>query len=251
MPQDGVLIRIDRSGVIAVHCGSSDIGQGTDSMLAYITAEELGSPLSAIRVFSADTDLCPVDLGAYSSRGTFMIGNACIEACRRLKSQLIDAVAEKWGLEPRSSAIGFAGGLAFDLHDTARQMPLVEAFHLAEAKFGSLASTGSYRTEELGGDYRGGTIGASPAYSFTAQVAEVVVDEETGHLTVEHIWIAHDCGKALAPVLVEVRSKVRRTWVRPRRRWRPTSSTSADSIARHRCSTTRSPPRSTFRTWMP
>jgi 4-hydroxybenzoyl-CoA reductase alpha subunit len=201
MPQAGVLVRIDRSGVVAVHSGSSDIGQGIDSLLQYIAAEELGAPLENVRVFAADTDLCPVDLGAYSSRGTFMVGNAAIEACRALAARIKEAVAEAWDTRP--AGVGLTAGRAFDLSDTARSMSLVEAFQLAEAKHGSLAATGSYRTEKLGGDYRGGTIGASPAYSFTAQVAEVSVDEETGVITVDKIWIAHDCGKALAPVLVE------------------------------------------------
>lgn len=201
MPQTGVMVRVDRSGVIAVHCGASDIGQGSDSVLQYIAAEELGAPLDAVRVFSSDTDLTPVDLGAYSSRGTFMIGNAAIEACRKMKAQIQEAVGEAWEVKPKS--IQLAGGLAYWTQDTSKSMPIAQAYQLAEAKFGSLASTGSYRTEKLGGDYRGGTIGASPAYSFTAHVVEVEVDEETGFVKVEKIWIAHDCGKALAPVLVE------------------------------------------------
>jgi 4-hydroxybenzoyl-CoA reductase subunit alpha len=77
-----------------------------------------------------------------------------------------------------------------------------EAFHLAEERFETLGATGSYNTPTLGGDYRGGTIGASPAYSFTAHVVEVEVDLETGRLTVPHCWIAHDCGRALNPMLV-------------------------------------------------
>ncbi len=201
MPQSAVMIRIDRSGVIAVHCGASDIGQGTNSVLQYIAAEELGAPLEAIRVFAADTDLTPVDLGAYSSRGTFMVGNAAIEACRKLKAQIQAAVAEHWQVSPKE--VELAGGLALWVADTAKQIKIRDAYQLAEAKFGSLAATGAYRTEKLGGDYRGGTIGASPAYSFTAHVAEVSVDEETGVVTVEKVWVAHDCGKALAPVLVE------------------------------------------------
>lgn len=201
MPQSAVLVRLDRSGVVAVHCGASDIGQGIASMLQYVAAEELGVPLESIRVFTSDTDLTPVDLGAYSSRGTFMVGNAAVEACRRLKQQLQEAVAEPWGVDPKE--VGLAGGRAFHTRDTGRSLALTEAFHLAEAKFGSLAATGAYRTEQLGGDYRGGTIGASPAYSFTAHVAEVSVDEETGFVKVERLWVAHDCGKALAPVLVE------------------------------------------------
>ncbi len=201
MPQSAVLVRLDRSGMVAVHCGASDIGQGIASMLQYVAAEELGVALDHIRVFTSDTDLTPVDLGAYSSRGTFMVGNAAVEACRKLRTQILEAVAESWSVGPKE--VGLADGRAFYLRDTERSLPLAEAFHLTEAKFGSLAATGAYRTEKLGGDYRGGTIGASPAYSFTAHVAEVSVDEETGFVSVERLWVAHDCGKALAPVLVE------------------------------------------------
>lgn len=201
MPQSGVMVRVDRSGVVAVHCGGSDIGQGLNSVLQYIAAEELGAPLEAVRVFAADTDLTPVDLGAYSSRGTFMMGNAAIEACKKLKAQIQSAVGDKWSC--KEEQVKLAGGRAYHADDTAQSMPVQEAYQLAEAKFGSLASTGSYRTEKLGGAYRGGTIGASPAYSFTAHVAEVSVDEETGMTQVHKIWVAHDCGKALAPVLVE------------------------------------------------
>nr|XP_061807091.1 4-hydroxybenzoyl-CoA reductase subunit alpha-like [Nerophis lumbriciformis] len=160
MPQSAVMVRVDRSGVIAVHCGGSDIGQGSDSMLQYIAAEELGAPLHAVRVFSSDTDLTPVDLGAYSSRGTFMIGNAAVQACRKMKAHIQEAVGEAW--EVSAKEVELAGGFAMWTKDTSKSLPIVEAYHLAEAKFGSLATTGSYRTEKLGGDYRGGTIGASP-----------------------------------------------------------------------------------------
>jgi CO/xanthine dehydrogenase Mo-binding subunit len=97
-----------------------------------------------------------------------------------------------------------AGGLALWAPDTERQMHVKEAFNLAEAKFGTLGSTGSYNTpKDVHGEYRGATIGASPAYSFTAHVAEVEVDVETGIVDVKKIWVAHDCGRALNPVLVE------------------------------------------------
>ena len=200
MPQSAVMVRIDRSGLVAVHCGASDIGQGSDTVLQYIAAEELGVPVDAVRVFSSDTDLTPVDLGAYSSRGTFMIGNAAVEACRKLKARIVQSLAEVWKVD--EAAVGLVDGRAFTL-DGQHSMTVQEAFQLTESRFGSLADTGSYRTEPLGGDYRGGTIGASPAYSFTAHVAEVEVDEETGVVNIVQLWVAHDCGKALAPVLVE------------------------------------------------
>src|SRR5205807_550193 len=176
MPQSGVLVKLDRSGRVAIYSGASDIGQGVNTLLCQIAAEELHCDPYDVTVLAADTDLTPVDLGAYSSRVTYMVGIVAREACQKL--------AEK---------LRAAGGATF-----------AEACQRAEAAEGApLAATGGYRTEKLGGDYRGGTIGASPAYSFTAHVAEVSVDEETGIWQVERIWAAHDCGKALNPTLVE------------------------------------------------
>ncbi len=202
MPQSGVQMQVDRSGRVSVFSGASEIGQGCDSMVAYIAAEELGVPLEYVRVLRGDTDFTPVDLGAYSSRVTFMLGNAAIDAATKLREMVQKAVAGEWAVEV--SEVLLAGGMAMWAPDTERQMPIREAFNLAESAFGTLGATGWYNTpKDIHGEYRGGTIGASPAYSFTAHVAEVEVDVETGVVEVEKIWIAHDCGRALNPVLVE------------------------------------------------
>ena len=202
MPQSGVQMQIDRSGRVSVFSGASEIGQGCDSMVAYIAAEELGVPLEYVRVLRGDTDFTPVDLGAYSSRVTFMLGNAAIDAASKLREMVQKAVAGEWEVEAKEVLL--VQGIAMWAPDTERQMPIREAFNLAESRFGTLGATGWYNTpKDVHGEYRGGTIGASPAYSFTAHVAEVEVDVETGVVEVEKIWIAHDCGRALNPVLVE------------------------------------------------
>jgi len=201
MPQSAVQLKVDRSGVVTVFSGQSEIGQGCDTMLAVLVADELGLDLGAVRVISGDTDLTPVDLGAYSSRGTFMNGNACLHAARQIREKLVAAVAEKLDVAPR--AILVTRGALCVAADPSRGVPVTEAIQLAEAKFGTLGAVGHYNTPKLGGDYRGGTIGASPAYSFTAHVAEVAVDPETGRVDVKTIWVAHDCGKAICPTLVE------------------------------------------------
>ena len=202
MPQAAVQIMIERSGRVTVLSGASEIGQGSDSVVAYIAAEELGVPLEYVRVRSADTDLVPVDLGAYSSRETFMVGNACLMAARELKHRIRGALAEEWQLP--EARIMLAGGWAFDREDAEHRVPVSEAFNVAETRTGTLSAVGHYNTpKDVHGEYRGGTIGASPAYSFTAHVAEVRVNVETGIVGVEKIWIAHDCGRALNPVLVE------------------------------------------------
>ena len=200
MPQAGIQLKIDRSGVVTVFTGGNDIGQGSSSVVQYLVAEELGIALDQVRVIAADTDLCPVDLGAYSSRVTFMVGNATIDACRKVRAQIVQAVAAAWKVPaPR---VMLAGDSACDTDDASHAMPMAEAFALAETMFDTLGATGSYNTPALGGSYRGGTIGAAPAYSFTAHVVEVSVDPETGRITCEKAWIAHDCGRALNPMLV-------------------------------------------------
>lgn len=202
MPQSAVQMQIDRSGRVAVFSGASEIGQGCDSVVAYIAAEELGVPLEWVRVLRGDTDFTPVDLGAYSSRVTFMLGNAAIDAAKKLKALVQKAVGAEWDVKP--GEVLLASGFAVWAPDTSRQMPIAEAFNLAEAEFGTLGSTGWYNTpKDVHGEYRGGTIGASPAYSFTAHAAEVEVDVDTGMVEVKKIWVAHDCGRALNPVLVE------------------------------------------------
>jgi len=99
-----------------------------------------------------------------------MVGNAVIDACRKLRRAIVSALAEAWQVEP--TRVRLIEGQALDLEDPARAIPIAEAFQLAEERFDTLGATGSYTPPELGGDYRGGKIGAAPAYSFTAHVVE-------------------------------------------------------------------------------
>lgn len=200
MPQSGIQLKVDRSGLVTAFSGGNDIGQGASTVVRTIVAEELGVLPEDVRVVAADTDLCPVDLGAYSSRVTFMLGNATIDACRKLRGQIVQAVADEW--QTSAERVTMALGEVRE-RDGDRRMATREVFQLAERRFDTLGATGSYNTPELGGKYRGGSIGASPAYSFTAHVAEVRVDPETGGIGVEKLWVAHDCGRAINPVLVE------------------------------------------------
>jgi 4-hydroxybenzoyl-CoA reductase alpha subunit len=202
MPQSAAQIQVERSGRVTVFVGASEIGQGSDTVPAMIVAEELGVPLDYVRVLSADTDLVPVDLGAYSSRETFMMGNAVLDAARKLRQLVAGTLSEAWQVP--AERVALCGGWALDVAAPETRIPISEAFNLAEAAHGALGATGSYNTpKDVHGSYRGGTIGASPAYSFTAHVAEVEVEPETGVVRVQKIWVAHDCGRALNPVLVE------------------------------------------------
>src|SRR5438067_7915803 len=100
MPHSGVVLRADRSGGVSVLCGATDIGQGSDSILAYLPAEVLGLDPKDVHVHPADTTLTPVDLGSYSSRVTLMCGMAAIQATTRLREVVARAVARKLEVEP-------------------------------------------------------------------------------------------------------------------------------------------------------
>jgi 4-hydroxybenzoyl-CoA reductase subunit alpha len=200
MPQSGVQLRLDRQGGVCVMCGSIDIGQGSDSVLAYIVAEVLGIDPFDIRVVTADTDLTPVDLGSYSSRVTLMTGNAALQAAERARELLTIAVAEKLGVPIEN--ISFADRRAFDVENPEVGVTFAEAIQLAESKYGTIGTVGSYTPPRSAGKYKGAGVGPSPAYSYSAAVAQVDVDPETGIVIVERVWIGHDVGQSINPVLV-------------------------------------------------
>lgn len=201
MPHSGVIVKVDRGGGVAVFCGSTDIGQGSDSVLAYIAAEEFGIDLQDVRVFTADTDLAPVDLGSYSSRVTVMTGNACLQAVRGIKDKILNAAAEK--LMVPAESLSMKGREIVCEDDEARRLKWEDAVVLAESKYGTLSGTGSYKPPKRAGKYKGSGVGPSPSYSYSACVAEVSVETETGSISIEGIWIAHDVGRAINPLLVE------------------------------------------------
>jgi 4-hydroxybenzoyl-CoA reductase alpha subunit len=200
MPQSGVQLRLDRQGGVCVMCGSTDIGQGSDSILAYIVAEILGIDPFDIRVVTADTDLTPVDLGSYSSRVTLMTGNAAIQAAARARELLVLAVAEKLGLPIEN--LSLAERRVFDVENPEVGVSFAEAVVLAESKFGTIGTVGSYTPPRSPGKYKGSGVGPSPAYSYSAAVAEVDVNPDTGIVVVERVWIAHDIGRSINPLLV-------------------------------------------------
>jgi 4-hydroxybenzoyl-CoA reductase alpha subunit len=195
MPHSGVMLKLDRSGRVAVYCGSTDVGQGSDSVLAYVVAEVLGVPPGDVSVVTADTDLTPVDLGSYSSRVTFMTGNAALQAAERARERLARAVAEK--LETRPEELVFAEGRVFSASSPEVGVSFAEAVVAAEARFGTLATVGDYTPPAPAGKFRGSGVGPSPAYSYTAAIAEVGADPETGVVQVDKVWIAHDVGQAI------------------------------------------------------
>ena len=200
MPQSGVQLQLDRSGGVALFCGETEIGQGSDSVIAAITAEILGIDLKDIRLCVADTDLTPVDLGSYSSRVTLMAGNAAIEAAERARTLVARGAARKLDVPARE--LVFADGRVFHGENPDHGMTFQEAVVEAESRFGTLGTTGSYTPPRSPGRYRGAGVGPSPAYSYSAAVVEAEVDRETGIYRIEHVWMAHDVGKCINPAMV-------------------------------------------------
>ncbi|HLZ41707.1 MAG TPA: molybdopterin cofactor-binding domain-containing protein [Candidatus Sulfotelmatobacter sp.] len=242
MPHSTVNIKIDRDGGVVVYTGASEIGQGSDTMTAQVAAETLGCTLSRVRVIAADTDLTPIDIGSYSSRVTFMAGNATLRAATQVKKLIAAAAAKKMNCAPedlvfradtvvkknghgstdalvrpeRSEAASVSGRVEGQILRGSLQqkrkdegpkdsLTFEEAVVAAIDFHGALTGTGSYAppAEARGGKHKGAGVGPSPAYSYSAQVAEVSVDEDTGEVTVHKVWAAHDCGRALNPVSVE------------------------------------------------
>lgn len=200
LPHSGVQLKLDRSGGVTVFCGASEIGQGSDDVLAAIVSEVLGIDTFDVRVYSGDTDLGPVDLGSYSSRVTLMAGNAALQAAERAKAMLAEAVSKR--LEAPLHRLRFAQKHVFDFTAPESRVSFQEAICLAEAEFGTIGTVGSYTPPKPHAAYKGGGVGPSPAYSYTAAVVEAVVDPATGWVTIPKIWIAHDIGRALNPPLV-------------------------------------------------
>ncbi len=193
MPHSEVQIKVDRGGVTA-YCGAMDIGQGSDAVLATIVAEELGLQPRDIRLVTADTDTTPIDLGSYSSRVTFMAGNAALRAARKMRDMLVEAVAARMGRDADAIAVaaGRIGDFSFE-----------DASILAEARFGTLTSAGSYTPPKIAGPYKGSGVGPSPAYSYSACVVDLDANPRTGIVQVNKVWIAHDVGRAINPRIVE------------------------------------------------
>jgi 4-hydroxybenzoyl-CoA reductase subunit alpha len=202
-PHAVVNIRLDFDGGVTALTGAADIGQGSSTMVAIAVAETLGVSLDRVRVVAGDSAVTPKDNGAYSSRITFMVGNAAIDAARKLKAILTDAAAPK--LEARAEDIDCVGE-TFQV-GAGQQSTLAFADVVAAALVdrGPITVTGTFTCppEAQGGKHRGGAVGSTMGFSYAAQVVEASVDIVTGLVTVDQVWTALDCGRAINPLAVE------------------------------------------------
>jgi 4-hydroxybenzoyl-CoA reductase subunit alpha len=202
-PHATIHLKLDWDGGITMLTGAAEIGQGSSTVLAQCVAETMGVDLSRLRIIAADSAVTPKDNGSYSSRVTFMVGNAAIDAARNLKQVLTEAAARKLEIAPEDvECLGevYRGGqqdqgLSFD-----------EVVAEALKGEGALTVKGTFDTipESWGGKkYRGAAIGGTMAFSYAAQVVEIEIDPDTAEISVERVWVAHDCGRALNPLAVE------------------------------------------------
>jgi 4-hydroxybenzoyl-CoA reductase subunit alpha len=212
----------ETGGTAVVRTAAAEIGQGTDTMVSMITAEELGIPLEDVRAETGDTDLS-IDLGAYSSRQTLMAGHAVRRAAIDARNQVAAVLAERLGGTPerfvfRDGVVTATDGIfdveairtyyvkehrGFTDHPGGEFLTIREAFRIAYIERGTIIGRGEYKPPPLGGTYKGAAVGTSPAYGCSAQVVEVSVDMETGMVRVENAAAAHDCGFAINRTQVE------------------------------------------------
>jgi len=190
------IVRINIDGKVDLFTGACDIGQGSDTTLSMICAEELGVHLEDIRIHAADTGICPVDLGAWGSRQTLMTGNAVKMAAADAKRQLIEFAAAKLG-----------ANIVYDLDIKDRHVHLVDRPEKGFSYYDIVkqAIRGKDGEAIIGrGHYtphRKGMV--SPAYSFGVQAVEVAVDRETGKYKLLNVTTAHESGKVINPVGIE------------------------------------------------
>ena len=187
------IIRVNEDGGVPLLCSAADTGQGSDTTMVQIAAEELGVDFEDIRYVRADTDITPADLGSYSSRETVYAGNAVRRAAREIKERLLSFIAAKWDVPPESMRI--EGG-EITCPGTAGQTTFKQAARMSQEghNFLPLVAEGSYDPPDKL---------FYAAYSFGVQVAEVEVDPGTGQVKVLNVVATHDCGQMINPMAVE------------------------------------------------
>jgi len=203
-PHAVINLKLDFDGAVTVLTGAADIGQGSSTILVQCVAEVLSIEPDKIRLIANDSEITPKDNGSYSSRVTFMVGNAAIDAAKNLRSILVSAAARLLDAKPDDiEVVGqiyrVAGG----------QDPGIEYMDVvieALKEEGTITAKGTFSTpkEAQGGrKFRGSAVGPTMGFSYAAQVVEVEVDPDTSQVSVINVWVAHDCGFALNPLTVE------------------------------------------------
>jgi 4-hydroxybenzoyl-CoA reductase alpha subunit len=198
-PHANAIVKVSEDGMaVVLLIGAAEIGQGSDTALVQMCAESLGIPASRIRIRSGDSDISPLDLGAYSSRVTLMGGHAVSRAGTAVVEKMKPYAAQM--LQCDKADVAARDAKMFRASDPSRSVPWEEVARRYFNDNGPLVETGYYKPPEgLGGDYKGAAVGTSPAYSFGTAVCEVKVDLETGQVKLERFTDYHDCGTPINP----------------------------------------------------
>jgi xanthine dehydrogenase molybdenum-binding subunit len=198
----GAIVKLDDFGKVTLITGASEIGQGSETVLAMIVAETLGVPLERVDVVNSDTSVRPWDVGTHASRTTFVAGNAARLAAEKLKAQLLEMAAAQFG-EP-AAALALQGGFIFVKREPARRLQYEAAARAGHFRGGGrvLVAEAFYDppTTMLDKDFQGNV---SAAYTSAFQAALVDVDPDTGQVAVRRVVSAHDVGRALNPAAAE------------------------------------------------
>ena len=189
-------VRLSQDGKVDLYTGANDIGQGSNTTMSMICAEELGVKMDDIRIHSADTGTCPNDLGAWGSRETLMNGNAVKMAAADAKKQLLEFAAARLGLNITYD-LDIKDGFIYVTNRPERGLSYYDIVRDAiRGKDGQNIIGRGYYTP-----HRKGMI--SPAYSYGVQAVEVTVDPETGRYTLNNVTTAHESGTVINPVGIE------------------------------------------------
>lgn len=198
----GAILKLDDFGKVSLLTGASEIGQGSETVLAMIVAEELGVPLARVEVIKGDTAVTPWDVGVHASRTTFIAGNAALLAARGLKEKLLALAASV--MDERQEDLELGDGRVRVKGHPERSMEYDRVVRAGHFRAGgrTLVTEAFYDppTEMLSKDLRGNV---SAAYGFAAQAALVEVSETTGQVQVLKVASAHDVGRALNPLAAE------------------------------------------------
>jgi xanthine dehydrogenase molybdenum-binding subunit len=198
----GTLIKIDDFGTVNVITGATDMGQGADTVIAQIVAEELGVRAEDVVVTHTDTDICPWDVGAHASRTTFVAGNSAQGAARKVKQMLIEVAAQSMGESPEN--LDIRDRTIFSKKDPEKKSPLGKTLRAAHYTAGGKMLMAEHfydpANENLDREFKGNL---SVTYAYGTHGVEVKVDQETGQVKLLRYVAAHDVGRAINPMLLE------------------------------------------------
>ncbi|MBW2480448.1 MAG: xanthine dehydrogenase family protein, partial [Deltaproteobacteria bacterium] len=198
----GTMIKMDDFGKVDVFTGATDMGQGSDTVIAQIVAEELGLEIEDIHVIHSDTDVCPWDVGAHASRTTFVAGNSALGAARKIKSRILELGAKQ--LEAPLEKIRLQNRHLIHKDDPEIKMEIGKLLRKTHFSHGGQMLMAEHfydpDNENVGKDFRGNT---SMTYTFGTHGVRVKVDEETGKIKIVKYVAAHDIGRAINPLLLE------------------------------------------------